>query len=80
MHLTHKLVSQQYVLDRFEVSDFKELAEELKPVPEGDHDDGMTHFGLSLISRTVERVQLPHDQIRQYDDNIRKNKKKGSNV
>lgn len=72
MHLTHKLVVQQYVLDLLEVSDFKDLALELKPVPEGDHEDGRTHFSLTLLSRTVERQNLPDDQLRQYDDNIRK--------
>ena len=72
MHLTHKLVSQQYVLGLLEVADFKALANELKAVPEGDHSDGISHFALALLSRTVERENLPHDQIRRYDDNIRK--------
>jgi hypothetical protein len=74
MHLTHKLVSQQYVLALLEVPDFKTLATELKSVPEGDHSDGISHFAQTLLYRTVEREQLSHDQIRQYDDNIRKHK------
>lgn len=72
MHLTHKLVSQQYVLALLQVPDFKTLATELKHVPEGDHIDGLSYFAEALLARTVEREKLSHDQIRQYDQNIRK--------
>lgn len=72
MHLTHKLIPQRLLLRLLDVADFNTLAEELRTTPEGENSEGLSNFAWVLTNRTVERERLTHDQIRGYDENIRR--------
>jgi hypothetical protein len=72
MHLTRKLVPQKLLLSLLEAADFAALKDLLYTVPEGENSEGISNFAWTLINRMVERQFLPHDLIRQYDENIRR--------
>jgi hypothetical protein len=70
MHLTKKLVLQRWCLGLLEVSDFKTLADRLRPLPEGETAEGQTYFVNDLLGLKLGRARLPDDQLRDYDSNI----------
>ena len=72
MHLTQKLVPQKFLLSLLEVPDFAALKDLLYTVPEGENSEGVSNFAWALTNRTVERLRLPNDLLRQYDENIRR--------
>ena len=72
MHLTRKLIPQKLLLSILDVPDFAALKDLLYIIPEGENSEGVSNFAWALINRTVERRFLPHDHIRQYDENIRR--------
>jgi len=66
-----RLVLNQWLLRRFGVNRFEELAEDLKgPHLEGLDENNVSKFHHALKLRLFESAELPHDLLLAYDQNI----------
>lgn len=69
MELSNRLVLNRYLLRLLGFDSFLDLKEKLKSTKEGFYSEGRSYFADVIIG--CENLQIPQDEIRQYDQSIK---------